>query len=292
MEIEVCNKWNPDVVEKQMLGARLGEAFSKTNQILGYVDEIRPSSREKIVEALVVQLTEAVGQYSIHSAMLTPMMFEDLKILKEYPKLQQAIYQYTCNMLDLPKDRRPADEEVEFTSLNNRKASLRLAYYTVKSIIDVLGSEEGTELWRDVVSLTHRDNKTMVEKAIKEMEAKGRSPPTVQQYTQGMIKNWNAVGLANYVYTNLDENKVLFRFDRCLVHDALKDLNDPDVAYLCYCYTHDHSSFNFSRIRMRRTQTLHHGTFCDELYWDSEVEPNPEQPPLKFTKSLGEDMED
>jgi len=292
MKVEVCNNCNPDVIETHMLGARLGEAFSKTNQILGYIDEIRPSVREKIVEALVNRLIEVIGQYSIHSAMLTPMMFEELLILKEYPELQQAGYQFTCNLLELPKDRRPADEEVKITSLNNRKASLRLSYYSVKSIIDVLGSEEGTELWRDVVSLTHRDNRSTVEKALEKMESDGKTPPTVQQMTQGMMKGWDNVGLANYVYTKLDDHKVLFRFDRCLVHDALKDLNDPCVSYLCYCYIHDHSSFNFSRIHMRRTQTLHHGTFCDELYWDSEVQSNPEQPSLKFTKSLGKDLED
>jgi len=259
MKVEVCNKWNPDVAEKQMLGVRLGEAFSKTNQILEYIDEIQPSVREKVVEGLLNRLTEAIGEYSIHSAMLTSMMFEELMILKEYPELQQAVYQFTCSILELPKDRRPADEEVEITSLNNRKARLRLSYYTVKSMIDILGSEEGTELWRDVISLTHRDNKATVEKALQKMESEGKSPPTVLQMTQGMMKGWDDVGLANYVYTKLDDHKVLYRFDRCLVHDALKDLNDPWIAYLSYCYTHDHSSFNFSRIHMRRTQTLHHG---------------------------------
>ncbi|MGC9778022.1 MAG: hypothetical protein HZR80_02130 [Candidatus Heimdallarchaeota archaeon] len=40
---------------------------------------------------------------------------------------------------------------------------------------------------------------------------------------------------------------------------------------------------------MRRTQTLHHGDFCDELYWNNVVHPNAEQPSLEFTKKLGKE---
>jgi hypothetical protein len=81
---------------------------------------------------------------------------------------------------------------------------------------------------------------------------------------------------------------VLFRFDRCLTHEALRDLNDPDIAYLASCYIGDAEEFNPGRTRyVRRTQTLHHGDFCDELYWDVDFHTDPEQPSLEFTRMLG-----
>jgi len=42
---------------------------------------------------------------------------------------------------------------------------------------------------------------------------------------------------------------------------------------------------------MRRTQTLHHGDFCDDLYWNNVVHPNAEQPSLEFTKKLGKEAQ-
>ncbi len=81
---------------------------------------------------------------------------------------------------------------------------------------------------------------------------------------------------------------VLYRFDNCLTHEALRDLNDPDIAYLASCYVGDAEEFNTGRTRyLRRTQTLHHGDFCDELYWDVDFHTDPEQPSLEFTRMLG-----
>jgi hypothetical protein len=81
---------------------------------------------------------------------------------------------------------------------------------------------------------------------------------------------------------------VLYRFDSCLTHEVLKDLNDPDWAYLSSCYNTDHPGFNTVAIPcLRRTQTLHHADFCDELYWIPDVHTDPEQPTLEFTRKLG-----
>ncbi|MHA2425861.1 MAG: L-2-amino-thiazoline-4-carboxylic acid hydrolase [Candidatus Thorarchaeota archaeon] len=287
MKIKIRNTWNPKAIEKFKLGDRLGQAFSRTNSTLKYVDELSPSVREKFVDALVKWLTDAVGDYSIQSAILVPEMFQELAVLKEYPKLQQAVYQFTCNMLQLPLDRKPSDEEVEVFSLDNAKAHERLSYYFVKSLIDILGDRAGVELWKDVVGLRLRDENIEHEKAIQEKLEKGEPLRTLFEINEGAMKRWDRIGLGNYVYAQLDENKVLFRFDKCHTHEALKDLNDPYIAYLCSCYIGEHPMYNFGRKHMRRTQTLHQGTFCDELYWMTDVHDNPEQPSLKFTKSLG-----
>jgi len=80
------------------------------------------------------------------------------------------------------------------------------------------------------------------------------------------------MGLADFVVAAFDDDKILYRFDRCLTPEALKDFGDPDFAYLCSCYIGDAEGFNAGKtIHLRRTQTLHHGDFCDELYWDSHV---------------------
>jgi hypothetical protein len=42
---------------------------------------------------------------------------------------------------------------------------------------------------------------------------------------------------------------------------------------------------------MRRTQTLHHAPFCDELYWNNYVHPNTEHPSLEFIEKIGKNKE-
>ncbi|UCG00790.1 MAG: hypothetical protein JSW11_14365 [Candidatus Heimdallarchaeota archaeon] len=86
-----------------------------------------------------------------------------------------------------------------------------------------------------------------------------------------------------------DDYIILYRIDKCGVHETLKDFADPDDAYLCSCYIGDTEDYNRGEIiHLRRTQTLHHGDFCDELYWNNELYKDVKQPSLAFTKSLGE----
>jgi hypothetical protein len=99
------------------------------------------------------------------------------------------------------------------------------------------------------------------------------------------IKRWTETGLGNFTRVIFDNHKILYKFDKCMTPEVLKELNDPEFAYLCSCYVGDAPDFNFGNQFLRRTQTLHHGSFCDELYWDPRVHDDPEQPPLEFTKN-------
>ena len=105
------------------------------------------------------------------------------------------------------------------------------------------------------------------------------------------VNYWCEIGLADFASCVLDDYKIVYRFDSCITHEALKDLNDPDIAYLCSCYIGDVSSYHWNDTTpFRRTQTLHHGDFCDELYWNRYVYSNPEQPSLEFTRNIGKEM--
>ncbi|NPE08965.1 MAG: hypothetical protein GNW80_11845 [Asgard group archaeon] len=86
----------------------------------------------------------------------------------------------------------------------------------------------------------------------------------------------------------LTENKdLVLRYLNAFI-EALKHHNDPDIAYIASCYIGDIAEWNEGEyIHLRRTQTLHHAVFCDELYWDTRVHDNPVQPSLEFTKNIG-----
>ena len=94
------------------------------------------------------------------------------------------------------------------------------------------------------------------------------------------------MGLADFTVAVFDEHMVLYRFDRCAMHECIKHLDDPDYAALA-CHIGDlEGAHPGKNSRMRRSQTLHVGDFCDEFCWDSDVYNEPVQPSLEFTRSL------
>jgi hypothetical protein len=150
-----------------------------------------------------------------------------------------------------------------------------MGYHRVKALAELL--EDGVEVYKEMVSRKLIDDREKLD----DMRTPLETMPSA-------IKSWTEIGLGDFTVAVLDDHRILYRFDSCLVPEALKDFNDPDIAYLCSCYTGDSPEWNIGRRRyMRRTQTLHHAPFCDEFYWDVEAYPDPEQPKIEFTKKLG-----
>ncbi|MHA2236351.1 MAG: hypothetical protein ACXABH_13545, partial [Candidatus Thorarchaeota archaeon] len=145
--------------------------------------------------------------------------------------------------------------------------------------------------WKAIVSLRLRDQNNEYEKRVEKRKKSGAKEISMRENSDSAIQRWTETGLGEFTRVFLDEHKVLYRFDKCITPEVLKDLNDPEFAYLCSCYIGDAPDFNFSKRPqfLRRTQTLHHGEFCDELYWDPRVHDDPVQPSLDFTKNLREE---
>lgn len=49
---------------------------------------------------------------------------------------------------------------------------------------------------------------------------------TQRESGEKAIKGWTETGLGDFTSCFFDDYKVLFRFDKCVIHEALKDFND------------------------------------------------------------------
>ena len=128
---------------------------------------------------------------------------------------------------------------------------------------------------------------------IKIKKPKNPKKVTILDLNKRYIESWCKSGLVDFTSCIIDDYKVVYRFDKCLTPEALKDYKDPDIAYLSSCYLVDIPEFNESKIiHLRRTQTLHHADFCDEFYWNNYVYPDEEQPSLEFVETMGKDLEE
>jgi len=292
MYVKNYRVFNPDALVELDISETIKQAFARTDQILVHVGTIRPEVTAEYSLALKMRLLDVVQDASVDSSSFElGDMSDGLEPLKDHLGLQDLIFRFVGMHLELAQDYqlRP-DETVQVTSLNHAKAFERLSYHRTKACADVLGDEQGVQLWKAVVARLLEDEKIEYERAKQERVERGEDEPTSAEIIERAIKRWTEIGLGDFTVVVFDDSKTLYRFDSCLTHEALKDSNDPDFAYLCSCYIGDAEGYNFCNRYLRRTQTLHHGDFCDELYWDPRVYHDPRQPSLEFTQKLGKEQ--
>ncbi len=288
MKVETYNVFNPDARVELNFNESIKQAFTKTDQICQYIEEIKPGILIDYVFALKKRLANVINDFNFDVLSYNlEEMSKDLIFLKDHVDLLNLILQFIGKQLELPRDYQLEVEEIEVLSLNHIKSLERLSYHRTKACADILGDEKGIHLWKGVVSRQLEDERIEYEKAIQEIVKQGKKLSTSTEIRERDIKRWTEIGLGDFTVAIFDDDKVLYRFDRCLTHEALKDLDDPNFAYLCSCYIGDAEGYNFGNRYLRRTQTLHHGDFCDEFYWDPRVHNDPKQPSLDFTRKLG-----
>jgi hypothetical protein len=253
--------------------------FKITESYIKGAVELQPEIETKYIQALMKRLADDVGDIEINLPFLkVEEACKELTILNDNIELRKLITLFVSKYWDLPEDAIVTDGKVEIQNLNYTKSFIRLSYFRVKSFVDVLGDEKGIDLYKEIL-------KKIVDEEVKNADYK-RS--TQRESAMKAIKRWKETGLGDLTSCIFDDYKVIFRFDRCVIHEALKDYNDPDHAYIATCYRGDVQGAHPGKFfRMRRTQTLHHAPFCDEMYWYEDEHPNAEQPSLEFTKNLG-----
>lgn len=275
MRVETHNVYDPDKPKMVKPREEIEFNLDRTDDVLMYLSEIRPGAVEGYVEKLNDRLQDAVGDSVGSPVFDVGDMLDDRPHIRGHPDLMESIIRLTCMHLGVQEDDIP--DEVEVTSLIYTKGFRRLGYHRVKALIELLGEDEGVPLYKEIVSRKLISNRATLDDKTTALETMPQA-----------VKNWTDIGLADFTLAVLDDHRVLYRFDSCLVPASLEDFNDPDIAYLSSCYTGDNPEFNPGRKRyMRRTQTLHHAPFCDEFYWDVEVYPDQKQPELKLTEKLG-----
>ncbi|TET80209.1 MAG: hypothetical protein E3J43_02550 [Candidatus Heimdallarchaeota archaeon] len=290
MQIETYNCFSltkkGKIKPEELIKARLKRVDSVTK----FFKLIRPEDLGLFISNLIDKFDEAVGDYSFRKdAFDWGSIRKDLDLVPNFPNLEKSVFLYVCKTLKLPETYSSDQGEIELNYFNRIKAHERTSYFLVKTLAETYGKEEGTRIYKQIVPYLIREMKS------KDKTEKPTNPKTVTilDSNKRSIESWCKMGLADFAFCIFDDHKVIYRFDSCLTPEALKEFNDPDIAYLSSCYIADVPEFNEGRtIHLRRTQTLHHAKFCDELYWNNYVHPDAEQPSLDFTENIEKDKEE
>ncbi len=281
MQVKNFKAFNPEVKVQIDPSKKVKQEFRLTDLVLCYLNTNQSTVVKKYVKALKKRLVKDIKDFHIESTFFDlNSMRKDLPVLGDYPELQDLLVQFTCKNLEISTKNQARSCETEILSINRVKAQEVLSYYRIKALVDILGKEQAIPIWKEIVAFR-------IISAREKRQTNIRNPSMMENFEQA-VGIWTKIGMADFTGAIFDENKYLFRFDSCFTHEVLKGFNDPDIAYLATCYVGDAEEFNKGKtMKLRRTQTLHHGDFCDELYWNSNVHKDVEQPSLEFTRELG-----
>ncbi len=287
MKITNYNFYNKESKQEIKLNEFIKKCFKETDSVVKYFKELKENKLDKYMSAFQNRLNSElkISQYNIR-AFDFDLIEKNLTLLHNYPKLEETIINFICKILELPDDFDNIKEKYALLYFNIRKAERHLSYYRVKAIEDILGKEECIKLYKQIVECLIKEKKEQ------ENRDQPADPQTITRIDSRnfILDHYKKFGVANFTLGIYDDYKEIYRFDKCIVHEVLKEFNDPDIAYLSSCYLRDSPSNNEGYIiHMRKTQTLHHDCFCDELYWNNHVYPDAEQPSLEFTANIGKE---
>jgi len=279
LEIKTCKCYNPKAEIELIPNEFIQGQLASMNSYIKYLAELNPDFVEEYIQNLINRIKNAIDSIKKEEGYYDfPEITEKFEFLEKYPELRKLSREFfLIHMNPMKKNSTDSNKFIVF-GLNQAKAFRRISYHRVKILTEMLGKEAGIELHTRILT-----------KLIEDIKKKNpqKSDITMAKRMASSIEAWCKIGMADFTYCDLDEHMTIFRFDSCFTHEALKDFNDPDIAYYASCYGADIPAFNEGRIiQLRRTQTLHHYDFCDELYWDSRVHYNPKHPSMNFLKKM------
>ncbi len=276
-DYKVFNNYDPNASVEVVFPNYVPGKLTYFDKMLGYLNLERFDLYEQVVELLCSKLTSGLEE-SDSERVLTYYAggLANLPTLSKNQVLSDLSLRFVLSQLDIPIDfsMSEKEEKVEVTLVAAQKAENIILYHALTTLVDLLGRDAGLGLYKDFVDFLAKNPPEQKLKDFKEAR-------------ETWVADMASSGGLLFAVHDFDENKFLAKFDKCYVHESLKDMDDPELAYYIACYIGGTVCNERDWcVRMRRTQTLFTGDYCDEFYWNREVHDEPEQPSLEFSAKL------
>ena len=286
VDIKYYRKRNPESRRKLKLEEQLTGNLRRVNSVLKYIRELKPEILDDYIPVLRKRFEENIqratpefdeGDFSLLGV--------EYRFLNANPDLRDAVIQWTLAELS-PKQRVPVGEsEIDVLHWDAARATEVLRYHRVMALTEVLGRDAGIQLWKDIV-----------EKATDDVRRENTEEvwPLIQEIADGWRKFGETTELDHdFIVAQFDEHKVLLKFNRCVVQEAVSHLEDTEIAYLATCWASHPDNASLKRYGLKRRkltpQTLHTHPFCIEFFWNNDIHPEAEPPDSEFLRKLGEE---
>ncbi|MHA2379998.1 MAG: L-2-amino-thiazoline-4-carboxylic acid hydrolase [Candidatus Thorarchaeota archaeon] len=277
LDYEAFDTYNPKAVIEIDLHAFTLKILTRLDETLESIKERRQDILEEFAKRVILAWSESEGAADIdYSAISIDEIEQEFPNLTERVDFLHPALRFILSHLRGQEAKAQTHGRTTVLYIDREKAENILFYSVVKTLVDLLGREEGISTYKDAVDY------------LADRRAKDDPDTTkIEQFRQGLTGSLPDSGGYAFAVADIDDSMILAKFDKCVVHESLRHVSDHELAYYAACYTNMTITNRSNRnVQIRRTQTLFSGDFCDELYWDPEVYEEPEQPSLTVSRNL------
>ncbi|NHJ85597.1 MAG: hypothetical protein FK734_09055 [Asgard group archaeon] len=283
MKIVHQTYYNPQAITEVNPQEILIQGFSRINSMIKYLKEMNSDILEKYILELEKLFTQEIKDYRIDEQIINlDNLTQDFIFLNEYPNLIKLIFSSSCKRLQLTNDFQNKQEKWKVSLLNEMGTRFHISFLRVKALVNILGREEGISLWKKFVEKVTIDRIQNLKKEI--------FKPINEKFSDEELDNWGKIGSQDFSVVIYDENKAYMKTNRCVVHEAFKEFNDMELAYLSYCYTGSVEDKYNNRIWRRKTPItlFQNNSFCIEFFYNHNIYPKAEPPTITEAAKISE----
>jgi hypothetical protein len=269
--------YNPEARREVDPTQIIRQVLSSTDRLLKYIADTRAGILDDFCTSVITKLYNYLQGYRSDRRDLNfGQICEILPFSRAFPAIFELSLHLVSKQLKIPQDHSFASPKVEVRTVDSLGALSVPRYHRIKAMVEVLGRDEGIQLYKDFVAHIFRQ------------PPEKRDKRSFKEFKKMLINSWSRSESFEFVIAHFDDYMFVGKFNKCLRYEALKDLDDPEISFLAQCYEGPANVARISKnFRLRRQVTLFNHHFCDEFFWDSEVHgENPAQPSLEFLESL------
>ncbi|MFX0061691.1 MAG: L-2-amino-thiazoline-4-carboxylic acid hydrolase [Candidatus Hermodarchaeota archaeon] len=277
LKYEIYRTYDPNATTKIDLRKYLENQLLFSDSMFKYVKEKHNEQFEEFLNGVLKYLREDIADYQTDQNILNPELLKrNCPFLKDYTDLTHGILTIITKYLDIPANTNLDVEQIELLLFNLLRAKHMIVYYELKTLIDIFGREQGIQVYKDFI----------LAYAI-ELGKKQKSTQLTREARENTVKYWKESGGFDFAVYDYDPEKYLVKFTRCVWHESMKDMDDPELCNYVVCYPgRVFTKYTNKYVVKKVTKTLFEREFCDELYYNCEVHKDPEPPTEELIKRL------
>jgi hypothetical protein len=276
-EYEYYGTYDDDASGEVNLEGQIRDFLWTMELMFDYIESNRPGILEEFLEKVEGKYArELEGTSFVLGDVGFDKIADDQTLLDSHPQFKDQGLRIIMKYIPLREGYMLSEENEPTKWIDYCRAKYTLLYHQITTLVEILGRESGIESYKQFVQYWGT-----------ELGKKGKGTHTIDEVRENRVKAWSEGGAMEFGVVDVYEAAFLAKFDRCVSHESMKHMEDPELAYYAVCYPGARLlDYVHQNISMRRTQTLFTADFCDELRWDRNVHDEPEQPSLEFSRKM------
>ncbi len=255
--------------------------FKRLDFLLRLIKEKKEEQYENFVKKLTKKLQDkvAVKDLTVDKQEINALI-SNYKNLNDQNELTRLHLDLQIQILELTKKQLNSVDQIEIPSRINWRAVFINKYYQLLALIDVLGRNEGIELYKEYLDQYYVHTKSTF-----------KHYNTLDEFSKEHLEEQETStdGEFAVVYSTVENGVYIVRNDNCPAVEALDDIKDKELIYVICCYAdYQYTIMSNEHFVMTRNYTVAEGDpYCDKVFHDTRIDKEVKHPTKEFLDSMG-----